>query len=100
MNLDGVFAASLSCDPAHAQFSCPNFIVQHRINMREQQVEVRGSLALEWRKRNKIYEWASPPSQSPLSCLNRGTTAIFSSEKQTEDRELTTGNWLLVAHVL
>src|SRR5271165_2185831 len=40
MNLDGVFAESLSCDPTHAQFSFPRFIVQHRIKMREQEVEV------------------------------------------------------------
>jgi len=31
MNLDEVFAESLSCDPVHAQFSFPRFIDQYRI---------------------------------------------------------------------
>jgi len=31
MNLDGFFAKSLSCDPAHAQFRFPRFIDQYRI---------------------------------------------------------------------
>ena len=59
---DGFFTESLSCDPAHAQFSFPRFIDHQRNKMREQEVssEAPWRSSLEWRKRNKIDEWASP----------------------------------------
>jgi hypothetical protein len=78
MNLDRLFAESLLCDPAHAQLGFPLCHSPMPNKMREEEVEVCGthssknrdewgSLALEWRKRNKIYDWAS--SRSSCHCF-------------------------------